>query len=108
MKQEGFIESCIASGLSTSQIVFRHIIPNLKTVVRPLFLFGLATVILTESGLSFLGLGMGPDTVTLGSLLAQAKENMDAWWLMLFPGVFLFVTILSLFNLGNQNNLCGN
>ena len=65
-------------------------------------------VILTESGLSFLGLGMGPDTVTLGSLLAQAKENMDAWWLMLFPGVFLFVTILSLFNLGNQNNLSGN
>ncbi|MEZ5067529.1 MAG: ABC transporter permease subunit [Bacteroidia bacterium] len=59
MKQEGFIESCIASGLSTSQIVFRHIIPNLKTVVRPLFLFGLASVILTESGLSFLGLGMG-------------------------------------------------
>lgn len=108
MKQEGFIESCIASGLSTSQIVFRHIIPNLKTVVRPLFLFGLATVILTESGLSFLGLGMGPDTVTLGSLLAQAKENMDAWWLMLFPGVFLFVTILSLFNLGNQNNLSSN
>lgn len=108
MKQEGFIESCIASGLSTSQIIFRHILPNLKTVVRPLFLFGLASVILTESGLSFLGLGMGPDTVTLGSLLAQAKENMDAWWLMLFPGIFLFITILSLFNQGKQNNINGN
>lgn len=103
MKQEGFIESCIASGLSTLQIIFRHVLPNLKTVVRPLFLFGLASVILTESGLSFIGLGMGPDTVTLGSLLAQAKENMDAWWLMLFPGLILFITILSLFSLGKQS-----
>ncbi|MBS1764669.1 MAG: ABC transporter permease [Bacteroidetes bacterium] len=103
MKQGGFVESCIASGLTTTQIVFRHILPNLKTVIKPLFLFGLASVVLTESGLSFLGLGVGPDTVTLGSLLAQAKENMDAWWLMLFPGLTLFITLLCLFQIGKAS-----
>ena len=56
----------------------------------------MAAVILSESGLSFIGLSVNPGTVTLGGLMAQAKENIDSWWLILFPGLCIFLTILSL------------
>ncbi|HNH66725.1 MAG TPA: ABC transporter permease [Bacteroidia bacterium] len=96
LRNEGFVDAAIVTGFSFRQIAFRHLIPNLITVVKPIFLYGMAAVILSESGLSFIGLGVNPGTVTLGGLMAQAKENIDAWWLILFPGLCLFFTILSL------------
>jgi peptide/nickel transport system permease protein len=56
----------------------------------------MASAILTESSLSFLGLGVPVDLVTWGSLLAGAREAFDAWWLVVFPGLILLLTILSL------------
>ena len=96
LRNEGFVDAAIVTGFSFRQIAFRHLIPNLIPVVKPVFLYGMAAVILSESGLSFIGLGVNPGTVTLGGLMAQAKENIDAWWLILFPGLCLFFTILSL------------
>jgi peptide/nickel transport system permease protein len=96
MRTGGFVDASIVGGLSHRQIIFRHIIPNLKSVIIPVFIYGMAIVILTESGLSFLGFGVNPGTVTLGNLLSQAKENMLAWWLLLFPGLTIFLTLISL------------
>ncbi len=96
LRSEGFVDAAIVTGLSFRQIVFRHLIPNLIPILKPVFLYGMAAVILSESGLSFIGLGVNPGTVTLGGLMAQAKENIDSWWLILFPGLCIFLTILSL------------
>lgn len=102
LRQTNFIEAAIASGLNSKQIIFRHILPNILPVAMPVVLYGVAVIILAESGLSFLGLGVAPGTVTWGNLLAQGKENMEAWWLILFPGVFIFLTVNSLYRLGRK------
>lgn len=96
LRQSGFVEAAIATGLSTRQIIVRHILPNVFPVLVPVFLYGISVVILTESGLAFLGLGVSPGTVTWGNLIAQGKENIQAWWLMLFPGLMILFTVLSL------------
>lgn len=103
LRSEGFVDAAIVTGFSFRQIALRHLIPNLIPVVKPLFLYGMAAVILSESGLSFIGLGVNPGTITLGGLMAQAKENIDAWWLILFPGSCIFFTILSLSALSEKN-----
>ena len=56
---------------------------------------------MTEAGLSFLGIGVPHDTVTWGSLLAAGKENINAWWLVLFPGAALFLTVY-VFNISGE------
>jgi ABC-type dipeptide/oligopeptide/nickel transport system permease subunit len=90
------VEAAIARGLSTRQIIIRHILPNIFPVLVPFFLYGISVVLLTESGLAFLGLGVSPGTVTWGNLIAQGKENIQAWWLMLCPGLMILFTVLSL------------
>ena len=102
LKATNFIEAAVATGLTTKQIILSHIIPNIFPVIIPVALYGVATVILYESGLSFLGLGVAPDTVTWGNLLAQGRESMEAWWLILFPGIFIFLTVNSLHQLGKN------
>ncbi|HMR46794.1 MAG TPA: ABC transporter permease [Bacteroidia bacterium] len=104
LRSESFVDAAIVTGLSFRQIVFRHLIPNLIPILKPVFLYGMAAVILSESGLSFIGLGVNPGTVTLGGLMAQAKENIDSWWLILFPGLCIFLTILSLTVLSEKTN----
>ena len=56
-------------------------------------LFGIASAILIESGLSFLGIGVPDDVVTWGSLLNLGRGNIEVWWLILFPGIAIFLTI---------------
>ena len=60
--------------------------------------FGVAGAILTESSLSFLGIGVAPEQVTWGSLLSSARSEASAWWLAVFPGMAIFVTV-TVFNL---------
>ena len=55
--------------------------------------FGIASSILIESSLSFLGIGVPQDMVTWGSLLAAGRENYSAWWLVVFPGAAIFLTV---------------
>ena len=102
LKSTSFIEAAIASGLTTSQIIFRHMLTNIFPVILPILLYGIAQVILTEAGLSFLGLGVAPGTVTWGNLLVQGKENIEAWWLIVFTGMFIFLTVNSLYKLGKK------
>ena len=93
-----FIEAAQAMGLSESRIILRHAIPNSLTSVLITIAFGVAGAILTESSLSFLGIGVAPEQVTWGSLLSSARSYVPAWWLAIFPGFAIFITV-TIFNL---------
>lgn len=82
-----------ASGASGARVLFRHVLPAARGPVIVAALFGVAGAILFESGLSFLGLGA--DAPSWGRLLAQARATGGAWWLALFPGLAISVTVLS-------------
>jgi len=93
-----YMEAAEALGFSTSRIILRHAIPNSLTPVLISIAFGIAAAILTESTLSFLGIGVPPDTITWGKLLAKGRVAPEAWWLAIFPGFAIFITV-TIFNL---------
>ncbi len=92
-----YIEAANSLGYSNVHILFRHAIPNALSPVLISIAFGIAGAILTESTLSFLGLGPA-DTVTWGQLLSYARQIPQAWWLAIFPGFAIFITVTT-FNL---------
>jgi peptide/nickel transport system permease protein len=88
-----YIQSAKALGFKELRIVFKHALPN---AVAPAFVavaFGIASAILIESSLSFLGIGVPPTLVTWGSLLNSGREQYHAWWLVIFPGLAIFITV---------------
>ena len=98
VRRQTYIEAAQALGLRASRIMFRHALPNALSPVLILIAFGVASAILSEATLSFLGIGVGPEEVTWGKLLSEARSNFNAWWLAVFPGVAIFLMVL-LFNL---------
>jgi len=97
LRKQEFVEAAIASGLSDTKIIFRHMLPNAIAPVLVAATFGVASAILVESGLSFLGLGVQPPAPSWGNMLTSGKDYMQqgAWWLSLFPGLAIFITVLS-------------
>ncbi len=94
-----YIEAAQAFGYSEFRIILRHAIPNALAPVLIAVAFGIASAILTESFLSFIGVGVPPEQVTWGSLLKASRDaGIKAWWLAVFPGVAIFVTV-TIFNL---------
>jgi peptide/nickel transport system permease protein len=95
VKTRDYITAAKVQGLSTSKILFKHIFPNVFTPIFITATLGVAGAILTESALSFLGLGVQPPTPSWGNILTSGKDNiMFAWWLSFFPGMAIFVTVL--------------
>ena len=92
-----YVESARALGFGHRRIVWRHVLPNSIQPVLITISFGVASAILLEAALSFIGIGTG-DTVTWGKLLAGSRSYFSAWWLAVFPGIAIFVTV-TLFNL---------
>ena len=91
-----YIASCEVSGISAGRIMFRHLLPNITGPILISFTFGVAGAILAESSLSFLGFGVQPPTPSWGGLLRQAFDNpLDYWHLTFFPGLALFIAVLS-------------
>lgn len=88
-----YIESAYALGFSEMRTLMRHAIPNALSPVLISIAFGIASAILIESTLSFLGIGVPPETMTWGSLLSAARINPSAWWLAIFPGFAIFLTV---------------
>lgn len=94
-----YAQAARASGARDVRIIFRHLLPNALAPVLVSASFGVAVAILTESALSFLGLGVPLPTASWGSMLSQAYEHIEyAWWLILFPGLAIFSTVAA-FNL---------
>ncbi len=101
VKTREYIIAAKLSGLNHSKILFKHIMPNVLAPVFVTATLGMAGAILTESSLSFLGLGVQPPTASWGNILTAGKDNiMFAWWLSLFPGVAILVTALGYNMLG--------
>lgn len=99
LKERGFIEASRSLGTSDIKILFRHILPNSMGPVIVSAILGVAGAILTESGLSFLGLGVPPPTPSWGNIIFEGKDNLDiAPWLSFFPGIAILITVLG-FNL---------
>jgi peptide/nickel transport system permease protein len=99
IRELDFAQAARASGARDARIIFRHLLPNALAPVIVSASFGVAVAILTESALSFLGLGVPLPTASWGSMLSQAHEHIEyAWWLILFPGLAIFTTVAS-FNL---------
>jgi peptide/nickel transport system permease protein len=96
LKNRDFALAARALGASNFRIVWRHLLPNAMGPVLVSATLGVAGAILVESSLSFLGLGVQPPTPTWGSILSEGKNYLErAWWLSLYPGLAILVTVLS-------------
>jgi len=94
IREVEFAQAARASGARDGRIIFRHLLPNALAPMLVSASFGVASAILTESALSFLGLGVPLPTASWGSILSTAHEHIEyAWWLVLFPGLAIFSTV---------------
>lgn len=99
LRHQDFIVACRAQGMGVFRIMRKHLLPNALAPVFVSATFGVASAILVESSLSFIGFGVQPPTPSWGDILSQASDFIDiAWWLTLFPGIAIFLTITA-FNL---------
>ncbi|MCB9190518.1 MAG: ABC transporter permease [Flavobacteriales bacterium] len=88
-----YIQAGQSLGYTESRIIFKHALPNGVAPALVAIAFGIASAILIESSLSFLGIGVPPDVVTWGSLINSGRENYSAWWLVIFPGLAISITL---------------
>lgn len=97
LRQRDFVQAAIAAGIPLRSVLFRHMLPNGMTPVLVSASFGVASAILAESTLSFLGIGLGVDEASWGKLLADARSvgGTFYWWLAIFPGLAIFLTVFS-------------
>jgi microcin C transport system permease protein len=96
-----YVQAARALGLSNRSIIWRHVLPNSLTPVVTFLPFRMSAAILALTSLDFLGLGVPPSTPSLGELLAQGKNNLDAWWIALSTFVVLTVMLLLLTSIGD-------
>lgn len=96
-----YVQAARALGLSNGQIIWRHVLPNSLTPVVTFLPFRMSGAILALTSLDFLGLGVPPSMPSLGELLAQGKNNLDAWWIALSTFMVLTITLLLLTNIGD-------
>ena len=96
LREREFVQGARALGAADARIMVKHILPNALVPVLVSASLGVAGAILTESGLSFLGLGVQPPTPSWGNILIDGKANIEiAWWLSAFPGLAILATVLA-------------
>lgn len=101
-QEQGYARALRGFGAPTKRIYFRHILPNIASVLIVNMTINFPDTILAESSLSFLGLGIQPPLTSLGSLLGYGREYLlDAWWIAVTPGLIIFFTTLSMSLLGD-------
>ena len=100
-RQLDYVRAARALGLSNRQIIWRHVLPNSLTPVVTFLPFRMSAAILALTSLDFLGLGVPPGTPSLGELLAQGKNNIDAWWISLSTFAVLVMTLMLLTFMGD-------
>jgi peptide/nickel transport system permease protein len=102
LRNRDFVTAAQCLGASNRQIIIRHIIPNLIQTSLVIGTFAMASSIIAEASLSFLGVGVPPEIPTWGTMLADARIYIStAWWLPLFPGLCIFITVLGINLLGD-------
>jgi peptide/nickel transport system permease protein len=96
IKEREYVLAARALGVSDLRIILKHIMINSMAPVFVSAILGVASAILVESALSFLGLGVQPPTPSWGNILTSGKDNIEiAWWLSVFPGFAILITVLS-------------
>lgn len=95
-----YVTAAIALGVPNRRVMFQHIMPNALAPIIVSVVLGIAGAILVESSLSFLGIGVPAELVTWGSILHEASSNTFAWWLAVFPGAAIFITVLAYYSVG--------
>ncbi|MDZ4188744.1 MAG: ABC transporter permease [Hydrogenophaga sp.] len=100
-RQLDYVRAARAMGLSNWQIIWRHVMPNSLTPVVTFLPFRMSAAILALTSLDFLGLGVPPGTPSLGELLSQGKNNIDAWWISMSTFAVLVITLLLLTFMGD-------
>ena len=102
LRGRDFVTATRALGASNQRIIGRHILPNLIQISLVIGTFSMASAIISEASLSFLGLGVPPEIPTWGTMLADSRSYIStAWWLALFPGLCIFLTVLGINLLGD-------
>lgn len=95
LKEREFVVAAKSQGAGDFRVIFRHVLPNAMAPVLVSATLGVAGAILLESGLSFLGIGVQPPMATWGNILTSGKDNIEiAWWLSLYPGLAIFITVM--------------
>jgi len=95
LKERDFVLAARVIGAGDLRIIFIHILPNAMASILVAATLGVAGAILTESALSFLGIGVQPPTPSWGNILTAGKDNIDiAWWLSFYPGLAILITVL--------------
>lgn len=101
--RQDYVHAATSLGARQPRIVIRHIFPNIVNALIVIFTIAFASALLEAAGLSFLGLGVRPPTPEWGSMLADGKEYfMDGWWMILSPGICIFLVVISLNVLGDN------
>jgi peptide/nickel transport system permease protein len=99
IREREYVQAARLAGISTPRLLFVHILPNVVAPILVSATLGVGGAILTESALSFLGLGVQPPMASWGNILAIGRDYLHiAWWLSVFPAIAILVTVLS-FNL---------
>lgn len=102
LREREFVMAARSLGAGHARILCSHILPNLLQSALIVGTFAMATAIIAEASLSFLGLGVPPSTPTWGGMLADARSYIStAWWMALFPGLAIFATVLGINLLGD-------
>ncbi|NIM02567.1 ABC transporter permease subunit [bacterium] len=96
VREREFVQAARALGLSNRRVMLVHLLPNVMAPILVTATLGIGGAILTESALSFLGLGVQPPTASWGNILTAGKDYISvAWWLSLFPGLAILITVLA-------------
>ena len=102
LRSREFVDAARSLGARHTRIIVRHIMPNLLPSALVIGTFSMASAIISEAALSFLGLGVPPEIPTWGSMLADGRTYIStSWWLALFPGLCIFFTVLGINLLGD-------
>jgi peptide/nickel transport system permease protein len=95
IRERDFVQAAISQGASDPRIIFIHILPNAMAPILVAATLGIASAVLVESSLSFLGIGVQPPDPSWGNILTEGKDNIEiAWWLSVFPGLAILLTVM--------------
>ena len=102
LKTMDYVALAHVAGASTTRIILRHLLPGVMSTITVLITLRVGTLILTESVLSYLGVGIPPPTPAWGLMVAEGRDYVNtAWWITVFPGVAIFLTVLAFNFLGD-------
>ncbi|MDL2234242.1 ABC transporter permease [Ruminococcaceae bacterium OttesenSCG-928-L11] len=104
LREQEYMEACEALGISDFRRIFRHLFPNVLAYVIVYATLGMASAILVETSLSFLGLGVAPPTPTWGNMITEAKDLLvikNKWWYWIPPGICIFLSVMCFNILGD-------